>query len=156
MKFLVFLAALLAGCGNSVVEVNQAQPVPYAGIGIDDAFFTQVLAFEVEWGRQATHVDMFFVERLNGPEAGTCFYYDDPKYQRAIRIERSSWDMFGADAREILIFHELGHCLKDRDHDSALLKEGCARSIMNPNIGSVLPCYREHRERYLDELFGRN
>jgi hypothetical protein len=152
----ILLLALLASCGPAV-QVDQAQPVPYAGIGIDDAFFTQVLAFEAEWGHQVTNVDMFFVDRINGPEAGTCFYYDEPKYQRAIRIDREVWDQWESpEFREILIMHELSHCVLNRGHDSFFTKNGCARSIMNPNVGNVLPCYKKWRQYYIDELFGRS
>ena len=64
---------------------------------------------------------------------------------------------------ETLIFHELGHCILGRTHDSNLLPKGDPKSIMYPdNIELYSPCvyaidpacnnlYR--RAYYIDELF---
>ena len=64
---------------------------------------------------------------------------------------------------ETLVFHEMGHCILGRDHDTARLPNGAPKSIMYPNdITIYSPCvyvlgdscdhvYR--RAYYLDELF---
>ncbi|MEP7320203.1 MAG: hypothetical protein ABI921_15710 [Panacibacter sp.] len=64
---------------------------------------------------------------------------------------------------ETLIFHEMGHCMLGREHDTNLMPRGYAKSIMYPNdITLYSPCvypigdscnqlYR--RAYYVDELF---
>jgi len=64
---------------------------------------------------------------------------------------------------ETLIFHELGHCILGREHDTGLLPNGDFRSIMYPaNITLYSPCvypigspcdFLYRRNYYLDELF---
>lgn len=64
---------------------------------------------------------------------------------------------------ETMLFHELGHCLLGRSHDSTLLPKGDPKSIMIRNdltIYSVCvyaigdSCNKLHRRTYyLDELF---
>jgi hypothetical protein len=67
---------------------------------------------------------------------------------------------------ETLIFHEMGHCILGREHDTSLLPNGDAKSIMYPDdISLYAPCaypigdscnqlYK--RSYYLDELFNPN
>lgn len=155
MKFVILLL-ILSACGPIVQVNNPVQSPAYAGAGIDDAFFTQVLTFETEWGRHVTNVDMFFVDRLDGSEIGTCIFVEGSGYQRAIRIERDTWDRRqDSDFREALIMHELGHCQLNLDHDDSVDEDGCAKSLMYPSMDRVWHCYAKKRRYYLDGLFGR-
>ena len=64
---------------------------------------------------------------------------------------------------ETLIFHELGHCILGRQHDTSLMPKGDAKTIMYPdditlyspcvyNVGN--PCDLTYRRPYyVDELF---
>lgn len=159
MKLLPLLLAL-AGCGNNFQYSEQGDS-PYAGIGIDTAFFAQVEAFEVEWGQQVTNIDMFFVDRIaymDDTVIGACIIVTGGSraYQRVIQVDRAAWGASDdADFREILIFHELGHCALNRGHNNALFVDNTARSIMNAVVNPVLPAYRERRQYYVNELFGR-
>lgn len=65
---------------------------------------------------------------------------------------------------ECLLFHELGHCVLGREHDSDLLPNGDLKSIMTPrNVDLYAPCIYQIGEEncdftfkrgyYLDELF---
>jgi len=64
---------------------------------------------------------------------------------------------------ETLLFHEMGHCILGRAHDTALLPNGDAKSIMYPDdISLYAPCAYPlgdtcnqlyTRDYYLDELF---
>lgn len=63
----------------------------------------------------------------------------------AIRLKRDVWEQIPQDStRELLLFHELGHCLLHREHAN--------NSVMsNPPPAD----YEERRASYLDELFSR-
>ena len=64
---------------------------------------------------------------------------------------------------ECLIFHELGHCILGREHDSSLMPKGDAKTIMYPDdIALYSPCvysvgstcdFLYRRPYYIDELF---
>lgn len=65
------------------------------------------------------------------------------------------WKLMSEDKREALMFHELGHCILNRRHDSEYVEikgKWVPRSLMNPFILSS-QIYLENREYYLDELF---
>lgn len=110
---------------------------------------------------------------------GTCFFGPD---FREIEIDNEEWNKHPQEVRKNLLFHELIHCLCNRDHDFGdgeryypinvedwleylhgppfhLKKQGsysddCPLSIMYPR---VLPkrCMGLHEKEYLKEMFNR-
>jgi hypothetical protein len=106
---------------------------------------------------------------------GTCRQTpSDPDLQRTIIIDTSGicWSEVTEDAREALVFHELGHCLLKRlTHKNATLPNGDLASVMNGqgDMGVYGVCSydiggsngndcdkRYRRSYYLDELFNEN
>jgi hypothetical protein len=86
-------------------------------------------------------------EPENGDQViGLCYFTP-----RHIVIDKSWWTKAPAWGKESLIFHELGHCVLDRDHRSGECA-GRPCSIMRPIV--VLEPYKKRRKEYLDELFG--
>lgn len=89
---------------------------------------------------------------ISSKTAGRCIV--DDQLIATIRIDTTHWDKYDDWGREILVFHELGHCVLLRDHNNVWTEEIPYRpvSIMNANIiGS--PIYRLHYESYREELF---
>lgn len=81
---------------------------------------------------------------------------------RTVRIDREKWKIKTIAEKEILIFHELGHCILDLDHDSStitkVVNEG--RTTWKDVPGSIMASltlqdhfYLENRVFYLDQLF---
>lgn len=68
-----------------------------------------------------------------------------------IVILKSYWESIDDLQREQLMYHELGHCILDRNHDSRTIN-GCAFSIMHPYMISE-NCYEPARDVYVGELF---
>ncbi len=107
-------------------------------------------------------------------KCGTCT--QNPKQvltQKKIEIFTNSglcWRAASNNAREALVFHELGHCLLGRiNHKDDLFKDGSPKSIMiTSNIDLYSPCVyvlddnpascnkTERRKYYIDELFDPN
>lgn len=56
-------------------------------------------------------------------------------------------------AKEILMFHELGHCLLLKDHIGTFNADGMPASIMYPETFDAY-YYERNREQYLTEFFG--
>ncbi len=70
-------------------------------------------------------------------------------------------------ARESLVFHELGHCYLARSHRTNKFTNGIYKSLMNPdNVETYSTCRyplggdvcdkRPRRQYYIDELFDEN
>lgn len=76
-------------------------------------------------------------------------------WPRTIVIDRESFEAMSLPYREMLMFHEFGHCLLNRPHDIECRIEEypCTtpRSIMYPNISAK--DYLENRAYYMKELF---
>lgn len=81
-----------------------------------------------------------------------------------LSTDRECWQSASAEERECLVFHELGHCLLNRDHLSTRFPKGQYVSLMNPDdIGVYAICRyplgnddcdkRPRQGYYHDELF---
>lgn len=149
---LLLLSLVFSGCIQvEAPETNEA----YRSIGIDDDFHTYVQRFEKIWGHQATSLSMFFVEAY--PEMkdkdviGLCRW---TTYPRTISVLAPWWRHKTDDTyRELLIFHELGHCLLGLDHDETLDDNDVPTSIMYPQLGEVIESYRKDKKAYINRLF---
>lgn len=119
---------------------------------IEDVFIPYVAEFEKLGDLYAAHVSIQFGEIKQDNEGGTilayCYYSTNN-----IVVNPKSWVTLSAHAKEILIFHELGHCVLGREHDDRLDENKCAVTIMHSNIAPSRRCYKKKREYYLQELF---
>ena len=74
-----------------------------------------------------------------------------------IEIKKDCWNNLTNDQREVLMLHELGHAILDRDHiDSRLFNNSGAKSIMCSRSCRNQYTYYEDwplKEYYIDELF---
>jgi hypothetical protein len=99
-----------------------------------------------------------FVDDLDEGEAGHCkvvgvgIVLVAARVYKKIKIDRESFEAASAIQKEIVIFHELGHCALNRAHDDDLLDSGAPKSMMTSG-GSIYGYYQTNREYYLDELF---
>jgi hypothetical protein len=69
-----------------------------------------------------------------------------------IRINKEQWNRLGETARRILLFHELGHCVLNRDHRTDLRSDQSPASIMFPSLLRS-STYENSRDYYWQELF---
>lgn len=101
------------------------------------------------------HTNVVFVPNLNHVPGklktiGLCTAAEDGDLA-TIEISQEYWDKASQDEREILLFHELGHCLLKRGHCDAA-DNGVHASLMNPFVIPVGK-YVELREQYAYEMF---
>ncbi len=94
-----------------------------------------------------------FGDTSNNEFDGVCNSYSDGS--KEVLIKKSWWDKASNHQKEVMIYHELGHCSLNRDHDGELLSKDdyeVKASIMNPTIpGSAH--YVQYKTSYLTELF---
>ena len=69
-----------------------------------------------------------------------------------IVIKQPYWNTLGDYGREQLIFHELGHCALNRDHDNNKDIYDCPMSIMYQFTFGDTDCYPPYRNELLQEL----
>ncbi|OUR96854.1 hypothetical protein A9Q84_10985 [Halobacteriovorax marinus] len=101
-------------------------------------------------------VPINFGDTENTSFDGVCNTYSDGT--KEVIIKQSWWNSASVHQREVMIFHELGHCSLNRDHDSEIIsKESYVvkGSIMNPVIPGSSH-YLQYKTAYLTELFTYN
>lgn len=82
---------------------------------------------------------------------GLCSYEANTN---TVYISRRAWDAYDSLQREMLIFHEFGHCVLGLEHDEATNYESVPDDLMYPvNFSSVY--YARERDAYLTRLFGK-
>ena len=83
---------------------------------------------------------------------GQCKSYSNGSKQ--VVIDQPYWDRADEMEREYLVFHELGHCILDRDHLDSKDANGNCTSIMQSGDNSCKGSYNiENRSALLNELF---
>lgn len=84
--------------------------------------------------------------------AGLCTY--NSALPNQITIDEGFFSRSSFLYNEFIIFHELGHCVLNRNHDESSNIRGTCNSIMRSGLGNCRDNYtNDTRELYLDELF---
>ena len=122
-------------------------------------FREQIKSFMLEADKHGKHVSLQhltiqFTRSLSNDWVGACYPSANTNHKR-IMITKSYWYSIDSVAKQQLIFHELGHCVLNRDHND-LKVNGHPVSIMYYNMDvseSDRTWYISHQKEYLDELF---
>lgn len=153
---LIFPILLLVGCASQRVVVNPKE---------SEEFGVYVRLFEKEAKEQEIQfrmpnllsslrvymVDSFNEEILGANVVGLCY---DTNNRTNIYISKKEWESYDTYQREMLMFHELGHCILQLGHDRSQDRVGRPLDLMFPfNFDSDL--YLENREYYVKHLFGQ-
>lgn len=152
MKYLllVYLLASTASCSTAPAHAGP-------GPSVDPELLPYIYMFENEGGVDASFISAKFESISSVPDSpyktlAYCYYATG-----TISVDPTEWAAMTIVTREILMFHELGHCvlgiLVHRDEVDA---EGCATSMMHFNLSATSKCYLGRRTYYLNELFGRS
>lgn len=137
LLLLLSVSTMIVGCGEGFRAVTQ----------IDRDFQPIVEKFEYIYG---VDVDLnMFYQDLDGNVIGVC---RSKTSYREIAVDPEYWDDAKELDRELLVFHELGHCVLDQlVHRNSTLSDGCSGSIMDEyHIGAY--CYDKHYDYYIEEL----
>lgn len=120
------------------------------GLGSDYAQFTAYVDYFVAEGAARGRVidpfglKIYLVDKLENEDNGVIGICYSGGY---IYLKKSYWEKATLAGRETLIYHEMGHCLLDKDHSSC-------PNLMCPTVldGDE---FEQHRKQYLDVLFSR-
>ncbi len=123
----------LSGCGKD--------PVPKSVSQLLDLFTKEARSYGFNFDIEDYDVR---ITSISGEAVGRC-WYRGKGLNRGLYIELDSvfWRKADAEERELLFFHELGHCVLGQDHRYN-------RSIMKPSLFSG---YFDDRAYYISELY---
>ena len=101
---------------------------------------------------EALEISGSIVELNQGHVAGICTY--SSQAPNIVEIDATFWNSNSSFIREMVVFHELGHCVLNRGHDETTFTNGVCESIMRSGVGDCLDNYNANtRTNYLNELF---
>lgn len=88
-----------------------------------------------------------FVDKLETGTAGICIS------TKNVIVSRQLWGVLSPVERQVLLYHEWGHCILNRSHnEKTLVGENCPASMMYPTIDKTAHCLYKHRNWYMQEL----
>jgi hypothetical protein len=155
MKYLlIFIIAV------SQLQCSTISRIKYRQFG---EFAKYVESFVTEGEKRGKHIDVsnltigFNNEFMNAHIVGGCLRTraaNGGLTGGTIRIKADIWKEASTEHREELIYHEMGHCVLDREHNDEETFEGRPKSYMHPSLlVSNNNDYESRKTEYLDELF---
>jgi hypothetical protein len=100
---------------------------------------------------QFTDLTITFSPFSLGQAAATCY-----PALNTIYVSREELNVFDESGKKVLIYHELGHCVLGRLHETHIYKTenlNCPKSIMFPYLDPTVNCYAVYEDLYIEELF---
>lgn len=143
---------------------TQEEPIPEAPAypNVEQALWPYFQTFEEEAAARGLEIDLANarlsgeIDNLDdGNVIGLCQY---GRYiNNHITIDKQFWNRSSNLAREMVVFHELGHCFLGRDHLENAFRSGHCESIMRSGTCCCRDGYSAStRTYYVDELFEGN
>lgn len=166
MRLSILFFTLLLFLGSCADDDTDANDGP-RGFESNEELFPTVtpelrpfyIAFEEEAAERGIDIDLTreevtgnIVELGNMGVLGVCVRSDTEPNR--VAIDDDAWRLANNALRELIVFHELGHCVLNREHlDDE--QNGTCTSIMNSGLSGCEISLENNtiRSAYLDELF---
>tara|TARA_Y100001933_G_scaffold261042_2_gene314699 strand:+ start:87261 stop:88328 length:1068 start_codon:yes stop_codon:yes gene_type:complete len=148
---LILIVGILFGCSkydydNS--ELNNSEFQPYVDSFLEEA---KIRGYDID----VSNINFYLADIENKDVGGIC-----NERKEEIIIDRDNWENAHEIEKELLIFHELGHCILGRAHRNETSENGDCLSIMDgteDNFNCSKNIFSElWRVYYLEELFNVN
>ncbi len=132
---LTFLSLILVACGT-----DHKEPLPPANVE----------ALNLYASLNPDNISIGFGDP-QGKAMGECIKTSN---QNFIIIDESAWKVLNSQRRKALILHELGHCVYNREHETALDSNDNPVTIMYPgNLNNEQALnFERHEQHYINEL----
>lgn len=156
---IILLPILLVSCGLPLKHAKSSNGTRQF-TSSDSTFSKYITKFETDAkARYGTDfsvgdIPINFGDTGNDGYDGVCISYSDGT--KEIIIEKDWWEDRGETSREMMIYHELGHCRLDRDHDDETIETDDHKIVKMSLMNSILPGpnhYILYKDGYLEELF---
>lgn len=161
--FVLFLTLILSGCGKKYSQTYVSESLqPFVdkfvlsakirGVNLEIKDVIIKLGDANDYNPQVNKVGYCIYDR-----SGSGFeMFQDEDVSNLIIIDEKFWNRTDVNdiQRTELVFHELGHCILGRKHDTRLLNNK-PESLMYPQLVSMshFTLYRDNESYYFDELF---
>ncbi len=152
--FLLFVAAL-GSCQKETQDFDLSKTYD----GVETELWEHFENFEKAAAERGVRIDLAAagitgsIGKIHTPGlVGICNHNaDTPNH---VMIDIDFWRNASQLAKEMIIFHELGHCFLHRGHNDDQHHNGTCKSIMRSGKGGCLDLYNNsNRGDYMDELF---
>ena len=128
-------------------EINNLEFEPYLNTFLEEANFRG-------YDYSNNNIQFYFADIITPNRVGLCYGND------RIVIDREYWYNASEIKKEFLIFHELGHCILNREHKNQKTNSGECLSYLKGSENNFDCSFNLHssiwRKYYLDELFNHN
>lgn len=152
MKHLFFLLILGLTVVSCLPEETEAINLDEELIPYFDRFSEEaaIRGFSFDW--KEDRIEGYIGELTDEKILGQCIHDNlDPN---SVIISETFWNNSGFYDKEFIVFHELGHCFLNRNHNDDTDETGMCTSIMNSGSQACRANYgADTRDEYLDELF---
>ena len=165
--FLLLLSFGITSCDNegpnlNPVDIKRVPSTSYPGVNAE--FWPFFERFEEEAKKRGQDISLSDsgitgAYRLTiGPVVGECNHDND--LPGTINIDSVYWNKADEFRQELILFHELGHCSLQRNHDNSINPNDVPNCNSIMNDGKGLECFpkvydQDTRAAYLDELFSK-
>jgi len=154
---LLTTTCVILSCSKENVIIETPR---YSGL-VDARLISYFESFEYEAALRGIDVDLDaqaingFIKNIQEDDiAGTCSYQSHQP--NVVPIDLEYWNASSPLRREMVVFHELGHCNLGRGHLETAFDNGICTTIMNSGTSDCFVAYNStNREYYLDELFAQ-
>lgn len=146
----LFACLIVSACSKEDILETDAELIPYFQIFADEAALRGIEVDYVE-----ARIEGLIQPISRNQVLGQCFRNEErPK---KVIVDRDYWEGAEENERQFLIFHELGHCFLNLEHDDRLdFDTNTCLSIMHSTSDACpFELDDDNRERYLDELFSK-
>lgn len=142
MKIGLLLSILLtiSACGQIIkdfttIPVSSVED-PRSFTESDSFFDDYVNEYEKLTGVSVNDVPINFIDDLQGSLAGVCkrWSYKGNIRWKEILIDKGYWAQMTALQKKNLIYHELGHCVKNLEHNQNLMQGNCPETLMYSSV----------------------
>ncbi len=155
IRTIVFsLLITLVACGKDTeIQLNKEYQ------GVDVELWSYFEKFEKEAAERGVKIDLAVagitgtIEKIHAHgTVGLCNHrLDQPNH---VIIDLNFWASASDNSKEMIIFHELGHCYLERSHNDNKKSDGTCASIMRSGRGGCIDFYNKaNKAAYLDELY---
>lgn len=155
--FFIFLVPFFVTCGPNgrlvSLEQSSQSDADQSGDRSYNPYVDQFMWLAQQRGTvlSSAPIRYLFVDNVEQGGIAICRFINNGQMER-IYISKSQWAVATVTKREMIIFHELGHCKLRRDHyDPA--SPGGQPSLMSGRASYPEDHYLQNREYFIRELF---
>lgn len=156
MLLLLLSFVIVSSCQNDPVLEDNSEiynsNIPPSLTPYFETFREKALEYDLFIDYDAANVTAEIKLINEGSVAGSCT--TNGHDLRHIIIDHTFWNQASHLVKEMVIFHELGHCILGRGHKESSFSNGICRSIMRSGLGTCRDAYTsENRDYFIEELF---